>query len=243
MALKLLTLNIEGDNHYDTIFPFVQKENPDVICMQEVYKVDLPHLQEQLHMEYVFLPLSNVTADNPYRKAKKGIEGVVVFSKLPVVQSGSCYYESQPVDTSIHDSSPGGERRGLLWVDVQKDGETFRIATTHFTWSPNGSVTALQRGDLKNLLESLQDVEPDVLCGDFNAPRGKEIFDTLATHFTDNVPKDITTSIDQNLHRVKGLQYMVDGFFTDKSITVNDVRVIDGVSDHCAIVGAIERKL
>lgn len=237
--LKILSLNIEGDNHYDTIFPFFEKESPDVICMQEVYKVDLPMFEDRLGMQSDFLPLSNVTADNPYRKAKKGIEGIVILSRLPFIHSDSFFYESQQPDPTIFDASPGGERHGLLWVDTQKDGKTHRIATTHFTWSPNGSVTDVQRADLKNLLEKLEEVKPQLFCGDFNAPRGKEIFDTLATHMVDNVPKDVMTSIDQNLHRVKGLQFMVDGFFSDPNAQVSNVRVIDGVSDHCAIIGQI----
>ena len=36
-------------------------------------------------------------------------------------------------------------------------------------------------------------------------------FNRLAEKYKDNIPLEYKTSIDQNLHRVKGLQVMVDG--------------------------------
>lgn len=243
MALKLISLNIEGDNHYERIFPFFDSENPDVICLQEFYQVDIPLFEQKLGMQVLFLPLSNVTAENPYRKALKGIEGVGILTKLPVKQSGSFYYESVPADDTIRDSSPGGERRGLLYTEVIKDDQTYKVATTHFTWSPNASVTDLQRGDLASLLPKLEPLGDIVLCGDFNAPRGTEIFDSLASIYTDNIPKDVVTSLDKTIHRAGGKlpDVVVDALFT-KGYTASNVRVIPGKSDHCAIVGEIERK-
>ena len=50
-------------------------------------------------------------------------------------------------------------------------------------------------------------------CGDMNVPRGNETFNRLAEKYKDNIPLEYKTSIDQNLHRVKGLQVMVDGLY------------------------------
>lgn len=73
-----------------------------------------------------------------------------------------------------------------------------------------------------------------------NAPRGREIFEKFSEKFTDNVPEEVTTTLDQNIHRVKGLQLVVDGFFSSKNILVQDVKVCDGVSDHKTVLGSIE---
>jgi hypothetical protein len=47
------------------------------------------------------------------------------------------------------------------------------------------------------------------------------------------------TSLDQNLHRVKGLQYMVDGCFSSGDVNVTSVKLCDGVSDHMAVVAIV----
>ena len=79
-----------------------------------------------------------------------------------------------------------------------------------------------------------------VFCGDFNAPRGGEVFSTLATVFTDNIPSSVTTTMDNALHRVgdKLRPLVVDGLFT-RGYKASNVRVVCGVSDHCAVVGEI----
>ena len=78
-----------------------------------------------------------------------------------------------------------------------------------------------------------------MFCGDFNAPRGGEVFDQLASHYSDCVPPEITTTIDQELHRAKGLQYVVDSIFSTDQYRLEDVRVQSGVSDHCALIGRV----
>lgn len=238
--IKVVSVNIEGDNHFDTVLALLEREKPDVLCMQEVYQVDLPLFISKFAADYRYLQLSTVSEPNPYRKATKGVEGIVIFSKLPINEFGSLYYESVPADVTVLDSRPEGSRRGLIWIDVEQGGKIYRIATTHFTWSWKGEVTSLQRNDMKNLLQNLSTVMPSLLCGDFNAPRGNQIFDTLASHFVDTIPVEVTTTIDQRLHRVTGIQFVVDGFFTAAGYTASDVRVVDGVSDHCALVGLLE---
>lgn len=244
MSLKLLSLNIEGDNHYDRIFSFFEAEKPDVICVQEFYQVDIPLFQAKTGMQVHFLPLSIVTAPNPYRKAQKGVEGIGILTQLPVKESGSFYYESQPIDDTIRDSSPGGERRGLLWLAVEKENVVYKVATTHFTWSPNASVTDLQRSDLNSLLPKLELLGEIAFCGDFNAPRGKEIFDILASKYVDNIPPEVTTSLDKKIHRAGDRlpDVVVDGLFT-KGYVASTVRVVPGISDHCAIIGSVEKSV
>jgi hypothetical protein len=43
------------------------------------------------------------------------------------------------------------------------------------------------------------------------------------------------------LHRVKGIMFMVDGLFTTSKYNATNVKLVDGVSDHMAIVANIEK--
>jgi endonuclease/exonuclease/phosphatase family metal-dependent hydrolase len=241
MSLKLISLNIEGDNHYDRIFPFFEKEQPDIICVQEFFLDDLPLFEEKLAMTGYAVGMWTCSLPNTVRVSQKGLMGVAIFSKLPLLLTSHAWYVGEGKIIEMFTPTAGAEKvsRALLWADVEKEGKKFRIATTHFTWSPAGSVTDIQRRDIQKLLQITDSLGEQVLSADFNAPRGTEIFSTLSSHFKDNIPPEITTSIDQNLHRRKGIQFMVDGLFTTKTYTAKNVEIRDGVSDHCAIVGEI----
>jgi hypothetical protein len=86
-----------------------------------------------------------------------------------------------------------------------------------------------------------------VLGGDFNAPRGGEMFSVLSSAYTDNIPLQYKTSLDLTLHRAareRGPQLgdkMVDGLFSTPAYSVSDVRLVDGVSDHMAVVATISK--
>ncbi len=119
----------------------------------------------------------------------------------------------------------------------------YRLCNTHFLWTPDGSTSDEQRQALSNMFELLENEKEFVLCGDFNAPRGREIFSTLAQKFKDNVPPEYTSSLDPVLHRAAPLHLMVDGLFSTPGYNVTGVKMVGGVSDHCALVGHISRAI
>lgn len=85
-----------------------------------------------------------------------------------------------------------------------------------------------------------------VFCGDFNAPRGGEIFSMLSSKYRDNIPKEVTTTLDRNLHRNgedEGFpEIVVDGLFSAGSHQAHDTRVVRGVSDHCAVISFLSQE-
>lgn len=244
MAIKLISLNIEGDNHYDRVFPFLLTEQPDVVCVQEFFLDDLPLFEETLSMHGYAVGMWTCSQENDARISKRGLMGVAIFSKLPMNNPGHQWYvggADRIIEMFDPDHTPEMVSRALVYVDVLQGNTPYRIATTHFTWSPGGSVTLLQHEHLDRLLPILDAIDPVILCGDFNAPRGKEIFESLASRYTDNIPAEITTTMDQLLHRVSGLQFVVDVLFTSTPYSASEVRIVDGVSDHCAVVARLSR--
>lgn len=89
------------------------------------------------------------------------------------------------------------------------------------------------------LLKFLSEIPEFILCGDFNAPRGGIIFDTIASKYKDNIPSEINTTIDKNLHKAGDLKLVVDGLFTTPSYQITSIKIIDSLSDHCAILANI----
>jgi endonuclease/exonuclease/phosphatase family metal-dependent hydrolase len=245
--LHFVSVNIERDKHLDKILPFLKNENADVVCLQEVFERDIPRFEKELGMSAHF----SVMMRMPYpAKNPKEIlsEGVAILTKLPVVKIIPHYYKNSPLHLPVYKKYIEGEEDSmaavLLCVVVSVRGEDFTLATTHFTWTPHGEADDRQRRDLKELLKITESFKNGIVfAGDFNAPRGREIFDELAKKYKDNIPPEYETSLDVTLHRapdeVKHL--MVDGLFSTPEYSVNNAKLHFGVSDHAAIVANIEK--
>lgn len=241
--IQFLSLNIEGNKHLDLVEAFLLKHRPNLIALQEVNEEDVVYLTSILGYQYCFE--SMVTMYNP--KLKRFIKWglLIMWDKSFTLSETKVHhyftYEGSHEEI-IARRKPNDHDRLLLVAHLQRGDDSYRIVNTHFIWTLRGSVSELQRTTLKTMLQLLSVHEYDtgfILCGDFNAPRGKEIWDALALKFKDNIPKNITTTIDQQLHRAKGLQRVVDGVFTTKHYSVSGVEVIGGVSDHMAILATI----
>lgn len=243
--LKLVSLNIEGHNHLDRIIPFLRFEAPDVVCLQEVIEPDYERIRDIVGPNGGFAPFVLMPLGGSYvEDAKKFPWGIALFSRVhPVEMQTITYAENsktlQEYDPVTKDQSRFN--RSLLVANINCDGQRFTVATTHFTWTPDGNPDELQRRDTEAMLQALSTLPDFVLCGDFNAPRGGEIFSAISARYTDNIPTQYTSSLDPELHRTKGsIERMVDGLFTTPHYAVKDVSLRRGVSDHCAVVATIQ---
>ncbi|MBU6323328.1 MAG: endonuclease/exonuclease/phosphatase family protein [Patescibacteria group bacterium] len=243
--LSFVSLNIEKRKHLDAVLPFLAKRAADVVCVQELSELDIPAFEKELGAS-AFLPMWRTADDSPDGDGPGTLVGVGIFSRLPFVRTDTRYYHRAAAGTPTFADKSVEEKRvsqnlGVLLADVEKDGVTYRSASTHFTWTPDGEADEYQRQDVRTMLDLLESEGEYVLCGDFNAPRGKEIFSAISAKLKDNVPSEYETSIDGNIHRAGALPYMVDGLFSTPGYAVSDVEMHCGVSDHCALTATIRR--
>ena len=241
-SLKVVTCNIEGNRHLPEVISFLQSERPDVVCLQEVLGSNVERLKNELSMNGEFIPCLKIDQENFVGFPVGETWGVMVLTNLlefsistnPYVTNG----ESIP---EFGYKNPNAANRVLEIIEVKKEDFLVRVITTHFTWTPDGKSSELQRDNLQKMLAILKQYDEFVLCGDFNAPRGGEIWEMIASAYKDNIPLDALSTIDPNLHRVKDIQLVVDGVFSTSSYTVSDVRLHEGVSDHKAVVATINK--
>lgn len=248
-SLKLVSVNIEHSQHLDRLKVFFADKDPDIICLQEVLEDDIPLLERILRMPCAaFAPMIHV-AD----RSDPGVvhlSGSAMFSGRTVARFEKKYYVGS--EAAARRSTPDSAERNrvVLVCDVEVEDATYRVATTHFTWTPKGEVSEAQREDMRALLAILAPLGEFVLCGDMNAPRvyeGKpgEIFSALSGRYHDNIPLRYETSLDLDLHRAGKLRphelvsKMVDVLFTTPGYRATDVELHSGVSDHCAVSAAI----
>lgn len=240
-SISLVSLNIEGDKHLDAVIGFLQKNNPEVVCLQEVFEKDFPAIKKQLGMAGYFSPMTiEKTSDS---KNNLTACGVAILTSLRVEEMPPPLYyfgKSDSIPFAVK-GDPNTVNKVVLSIVLTKNNNRFTFGTTHFTLSDEGKADENQRKDLEEMLKLLSDFEDIILGGDFNAPRGGEIFSKISLKYKDNIPMEYETSIDGNLHRAKGLKLMVDGLFSTPHYQIKNVRLIDGVSDHCAIIAEVSR--
>ena len=240
MNIKILTLNIEGDKHIPAIASLLRKEQPNIICFQEIFEQDFYQFQKTYQMHGLFQSTINVNQGGIPGYHARGNMGVAILSKFSGPLGGEYFFKRKSKSIPLYKGSPNSGHRMLLWQTIGFLGKQITISTTHFTWSAGGKTTALQRQQLSSLFRLLDKVKPNILCGDFNAPRGGEIYSALSKRYVDNIPLDIKSTIDPDLHYSHGkVALVVDGFFSTPGIIVKNIKLLGGVSDHLAIVGIV----
>jgi len=171
--------------------------------------------------------------------------GIAILTSCKIIKIKKIYYHGN--SKQIYNFTPKKTRqthvnRAIIVTQVKDGEEKFFVGNTHFTWSENGRTSQQQRVNLKSLLKKIKLFPEIIFCGDFNAPRGKEIFKKISEKYKDNIPLHYKTSIDENLHYAGKLDLMVDGLFSTKEYLVTDTKLINGVSDHYAIITNIQKK-
>lgn len=244
--MKLISINTEHNIHNETVLKFLKKEKADVICLQEFLEEDFSLYKKELNLLGVFQPWVYLKDKNHSDLTGKK-QGNAIFAKN-IIDSGSTFYVGKEDNISksfqeyISDEK-FQKNRSFLWVKIKNNnGEIFKFITTQLPSTDNGEVTKYQLKVINLLLSHLDKQGEFVLCGDMNTPRGNKSFATFEEKYKDNIPLEYKTSIDQNLHRVKGIQFMVDCLFTTLVYKASNVRLIDGISDHMAIVADINKK-
>lgn len=236
--LKLISINIENEKHIEKVCDFILREKPDVLCLQELLERDVPVFEKALDARGVFAPMGILPVASSHE-----IMGVGIFSPLPMSNIQSHYYAryGEHLRLWINETTNPTDRV-LLSAKIIVDETPHTIATTHFTWTPDGQSTERQRRDLAALFAVLATHEDILFCGDMNAPRGRETFDTIARRYQDHIPRQYATSLDPELHRTRGeKRYMVDGLFGTAHYKTENVRLQNGISDHMAIVATISK--
>lgn len=229
--IKIFNLNIETDKHLHRFVPFLEKGSIDILCLQEVCEKDLDYIKQSLGFKHSVFQQMSVSLGGS-RKVGVAIFTKFDFENVETVFLGKENFDitnvSRPIEISFY----------LLKIQVTILGKKYIFATTHFPVTKEGGETEFQNKVCDNFLKDISKHENLVVTGDFNAPRGRIVFDKISEHLKDNVPSYVSTTIDQNLHRKKGIQFVVDGFFS-KNVSVENVILQDGLSDHISILGEV----
>lgn len=237
MGLKLVSINIEGRKHLKEVKNFLAREKADAVCLMEVCQSDVLVLAGEEYPFVVFAQndvLGNITGST-------GLDptGVAILSKVVMIDVEKTNLGERPRNRVVLPKS-GTHAPVLL---IAKIGD-YQIGAVHFTWTKKGEVSSEQTMHIGKLLTYLEAKGELVLCGDFNIPRGNDNYKMIAKVLKDNIPSVVESTIDPVLHygnqEVAGkLKLVVDYIFSTPKYKVGEVEVVQGVSDHCALVCTI----
>jgi endonuclease/exonuclease/phosphatase family metal-dependent hydrolase len=248
MYMKLINLNVELDEHITRALPFIDREQPDVLCLQEASDSYSTALFDR---GYTVTKIAHVLKQTPDGEILTDYD--MIATKSPHTAKCQYYYKPEG-DLQFEDinNKRKTNRQGLVVATFRHHETDFTVATTHFTWTPEGAVpNAAQLSDMEEFLKIVETLPPHIMCGDFNIPRHHNpLYERLTAVYTDNIPQEYTSSMDKNLHRLGSdphkenlfTDFMVDYIFTKPPYVTKNVRLEFGVSDHAAVVCEVAKE-
>jgi len=251
VALRVASINIERSRHLARVEGFLRRQQPHVLCLQELCARDIPFFEGLFGQRLHYAPMMLHPAEEELEPVGVGLvattalaevaEHYYVGSRAAVRPIAFRNVRAEPGRPPQKTAVPGSICNAVVAATVGG----FRIATTHLTVTPHGTSTPRQRADARALLVHARAQAAAhgglLLTGDFNAPRGRATFSLIAQNFVDGVPPHHTTSIDGALHRAGPIPFMVDGLFHTPSYRLENAALHTGVSDHMALTATLAR--
>lgn len=147
--------NVNSQEVRDEMFDLIQKEQPDVICLQEFMTHNNRDIDTEKSMREILK--STYSYFVPYNAPNYEEIGLAIFSKLPIKNQGSLLF-------------PEAERGNeAMYTDVEFDKKIFRVYNVHF------QSIAFQPDDYK-FLKKVEDASPDLLSSRRIGSRLKRAF-------------------------------------------------------------------
>jgi|SRR3989344_288601 len=244
LSLKVFSLNTcqTGREYalFDNILDFIYRERPEVILLQEVYEGSLERIRNALGGQIIFSSMCRLSLTDRQEDAEGW--GVAVGSRYRLLDVREDYYHGTREHASDLVLNNGLQATSsLLQANLEIGSDRFNFGTTHFTWHNRAEPSDEQLEDFKKLAVLLDRTPDLVLTGDFNSPRGYPIFDSIAQRYKDNIPDNVDTTNDTGVRPEATWRLVIDGFFTSPHYLAENIRMVQGLSDHQGIMGEVRR--
>lgn len=253
MTIKFLDLNILKGNPLDKIIKFVNDNDFDILHFQEIsggkladknldsyveLKKNLPQYDSQLTIVWNVIGDKNTYLGNAsfYKKSFFLLDKKIIWLKK--------YKEIENPDKRIIQKDP----RCALSLLLQINQKPIYFINAHMAWGPNPKDTKYKLIQGEKLFQYINSLKhPFVLSGDFNVPPSSKIITQLGKISRNlTVENKINNTLNFNIHRAKDLLpangLAVDYIFSEKSLLVNNFRLVDEVnlSDHFGVSAKFE---
>lgn len=221
--MKIISLNLAGRKDFETrldkVVAFLNMEAADVICLQEVTFDENNNLAQIINSKLAH-PYDFVRADLAEEYIKDGktlTDGLAILSRQEIVTAQLLTLTPVPTDER---GRPDFHKR---IAQVLKLNNGINIVNTHLASNNN---SYLQLRELINLAP-----KNSLLAGDFNMPKEKMLAEKENWNSRYNCLIDFCDYVS---FPTEGQTF--DYVFVPKNMNFVEVRVVDGLSDHNALV-------
>jgi endonuclease/exonuclease/phosphatase family metal-dependent hydrolase len=256
MTISLLQLNINADNYWDKLIPYLSEHDYDIIQLQELtgdktqcgninsQRDTFAELQQVLRERYA----GELTLTQRFTSSPTSYLGNATFYK----KTFSLIEKKEHVLSHFVDYLPSNETnfakvgRKLLHLTLAINNKQISFCNTHFAWwkTPREQPHQTTQGEI--FLDYMQKVaKPFVLTGDFNLTPDQPLIkklDTLGQNITRKY--NITNTLDPLNHNVKELfpaGLAVDYIFVSDDVNVQSFSVVEEhLSDHFGLIATFE---
>ncbi len=250
MQVKILCLNIfEGGLLWQAIETFVKRENPDILCLQEVFNGDARqptnyHSIERLKTllpEYFSYYSPELLEIAPMGQ---GDTGNAIYSRFPISEEKTVFLheEYRKLLRPRREDDFSHYPKNLQSVVVTIEGKPLHVCNMHGIWGLDGADTKERLRMSKLILKEIKGKKPLVLMGDFNIKPDTKTIEAIESKLVNVFKGLLTTSF--NMEHKKNPGYataVVDMFFASDDVKILSKSVpSDDVSDHRPLLVKIE---
>ena len=250
MKIKLLDLNLyEGGLLMSKIINFFQKENPDILILQEVYDgkasnfpknlKTLQTLKKMFHSFY--FSFSPELCDN---RIEGRIElGNAVFSRFPIFSTKTVFinssYEKSWLRSNFHEDFTNSPQN-LQHLKIKLENKNLDLINIHGVWGFDGQDNPARFRMGRLIQKELKNYQYTVLAGDFNLTPDTKVVKNIEKHLVNVFKDELKSTFNiKRKRKDKGgyAKAVVDMLFVSKNIKVLSHRCpkLD-ISDHLPLV-------
>ena len=266
MSIKLLQLNMFQGKLIKNVVEYVKENDIDILCLEEVTggKLSRGGLNTYPKVGTVgeVLDQSVVGIDCfSYLKSELNYEGklsvnfrlksdpesyfgnAIFYKKFNLLEKKEIWMKDYEEYDDIEKINPADIPRSGLLLNLERDGKSLGVVTTHLVWGPTPLDEPYKLEQNEKLFEFVKTFKtPFVIAGDFNLTPDSQVigwFSGIARNLISETK--VRNTLNPNIHSIKKLfpeGHAVDYIFVSKDITVNKFRVIDEIdlSDHYGLL-------
>ena len=240
--MKLIQLNIWQGRFIDQVVAFLRAEQPDIMCLQEVYSSDLrtpvlpffaglEHIKQAFPDYHVFFA---PTQDMQVLGHTVSL-GNAIVSRFPLEDTKTTFIYNQygsfskPDDTMMN-------IRNLQTAMVRVGERALRVANHHGYWEPNATGSEVTVEAMQKVADVLTKMErPLILTGDFNINSASPAMKPIQAQLQDLTQEYSLETTLSSFGKVKNVA--CDHICVSDDIDVQSFITSEAlVSDHLALV-------
>lgn len=249
MNIKILCLNLfEGGLLWQNIETFVRRENPDILCLQEVCNGDERqpiNFQSIKRLKALLPDFYSYYSPELFEifPQGQGDGGNAIYSRFPISEEKTIFLheEYRKILRPRREDDFSHYPKNMQSVVVTIEGKPLHVCNLHGIWGLDGADTKERLRMSKIILKEIKGKTPLALMGDFNIKPNTKTIEAIEAKLTNVFKGGLVTSF--NLEHKKHPGYataVVDMVFATPDITIVKKSVPgDDVSDHLPLLVTI----